>query len=123
MSDKAVAQIRHVFSDLGLPPRLLDDANLLVSELVTNSIRHSGLRPGDLIGVDVTWSPTKVRVDVRDRPEAAPHRSTGFIRPRPGADSGWGLYLVDRLASRWGKGRGRYWFELEVEQSAADRGA
>ena len=44
MSDKAVAEIRKVFSGLGLPPTLLDDAKLLVSELVTNSIRHSGLR-------------------------------------------------------------------------------
>ena len=123
MSDKAVAEIRKVFSGLGLPPPLLDDAKLLVSELVTNSIRHSGLRPWDLIGVHVTWSATKVRVDVHDRPQAAPHRPAGSIRPRPGADSGWGLYLVDRLASRWGQGRGRYWFELEVEQSAADGGA
>src|SRR5436189_56651 len=38
-----VAEVRRAFENLDLPPRLLDDAKLLASELVTNSIRHSGL--------------------------------------------------------------------------------
>jgi hypothetical protein len=45
-----------------------------------------------------------------------PAAVSGSIRPAPGAESGWGLYLVDRLASRWGTSAGGYWFELGHEQ-------
>lgn len=111
-----VSQVRRAIKDLGLPSPLLDDALLLVNELVTNSIRHSGLGPEDQVRVRADWSGTRLRIDVYDRAGApAPSRVAGSIRPPPGAASGWGLYLVDRLASRWGTGPGRYWFELELE--------
>jgi hypothetical protein len=44
-----------------------------------------------------------------------PLEVSGSIRPTPGAESGWGLFLVDRLASRWGTAAGGYWFELRAE--------
>jgi len=40
----------------------------------------------------------------------------GSIRPAPGAESGWGLFIVNRLATRWGAihdGAPGYWFELD----------
>jgi len=40
---------------------------------------------------------------------------SGSIRPAPGAESGWGLYLVDRVASRWGTSAHGYWFELHQD--------
>ena len=43
--------------------------------------------------------------------QASPRR--GGDGPRPGADSGWGLFIVDRLASRWGTDESGYWFELD----------
>jgi anti-sigma regulatory factor (Ser/Thr protein kinase) len=95
---------------------MLDDAKLLASELVTNSIRHAGLGPDDRVRVRAIWSGTKLRVDVFDRSGKVDSLLVaGSIRPAPGAESGWGLYLVDRLASRWGAATGRYWFELELE--------
>ena len=68
---------------------------MLVSELVTNSLRHTGSAE---IELEVWSSDEVVRVDVSDR-------GAGFDvdgPPRPGKASGWGLFMVDRLADRWG---------------------
>ena len=54
----------------------------------------------------------RLRVDVIDGAAAGDGRWRA-CRPSLG-ESGWGLYLVETLASRWGHGAGRYWFELEI---------
>jgi anti-sigma regulatory factor (Ser/Thr protein kinase) len=108
-----VSTVRRALGELPLPPSVLEDARLLTSELVTNSVRHAGLRAEDRIRVRAELSGTTLRVDVIDRArDGAADPVAGAIRPAPGAESGWGLYLVDRLAARWGRAPGRYWFEL-----------
>jgi anti-sigma regulatory factor (Ser/Thr protein kinase) len=110
---KAPSQARRALQQLGLPRPLATDAQLAVSELVTNSVRHAGLGPQDLIRLIVDWSGDRLKVHVRDRGRGVGSAPVaGSIRPLPGAESGWGLYLVDRLATRWGLGGSRYWFEL-----------
>jgi anti-sigma regulatory factor (Ser/Thr protein kinase) len=119
--------IRRALEGIDLPERMLWDATLLTNELVTNSIRHAGLGVGDTIDVTAAWSGGRLRVIVRDSgsgdlPEGV---VAGSIRPSPGAQSGWGLYLVDTLASRWGTslgGSAGFWFELE-EPRSTDRTA
>ena len=113
----APLRARRALSQLRLPHSLAFDAQLLVSELVSNSVRHAGLGRDDLLRVTADWSGERLRVHVRDG--ARPTRASlvaGSIRPAPGAESGWGLYLVDRLASRWGTTAGGYWFELRDDQ-------
>ena len=113
----APTRARRALGQLRLPLPLAFDAQLLVSELVSNSVRHAGLGRDDLIRVTADWSGDRLRVHVRDG--ARPTRASpvaGSIRPAPGAESGWGLYLVDRLASRWGTTVGGYWFELRGDQ-------
>jgi anti-sigma regulatory factor (Ser/Thr protein kinase) len=91
----------------------LEDLRLLVSELVTNSVRHAGLGESQTIELKVKLSPDTVRVEVNDQ-------GTGF-QPTPRSarsddQSGWGLYLVSRLSDRWGvssDGVTRVWFELD----------
>jgi anti-sigma regulatory factor (Ser/Thr protein kinase) len=91
----------------------LDDLRLLVSELVTNSVRHAGLAQSQAIELKVKLLPETVRVEVNDQ-------GSGF-QPTPRTaqsddQSGWGLYLVSRLADRWGvtsDGATRVWFELD----------
>ena len=91
-----------------LDRELAEDVRLLVSELVTNSLRHTGTSE---IALEVWSSDEVVRVAVTDR-------GTGFDLdgpPTPGDASGWGLFMVDRLADRWGvetDGQTRVWFEL-----------
>lgn len=110
--------IRRALQGIGLPERMQWDATLLTTELVTNSLRHAGLGPGDTVEVAATWSGTLLRVVVRDSGSASLSGDivAGSIRPSPGAQSGWGLYLVDKLATRWGTNLGGsvgFWFELE----------
>jgi signal transduction histidine kinase len=83
-----------------LEPALADGMvqtlKLLVSEVVTNAVRHgSSTRPVEL---HAEWN-SEVRVEVSDRGD-------GFTpAPRNGAlhePGGFGLYLVGHLADRWG---------------------
>ena len=92
---------------------LLDDVRLLVSELVTNSVRHSNIHARDLVRMDVQVSETALRVEVADAGEGFEPTPRDLDRSRPG---GWGLYLVDQLADRWGVVRDhftRVWFEVD----------
>ena len=92
-------------------PQLARDAELLTSEIVSNSVRHAGLETSDLIGMDVDLTVEHMRVSVSDG-------GPGFAieRPRPRDTGGWGLVLVDRISSRWGivgDGPTIVWFELD----------
>jgi anti-sigma regulatory factor (Ser/Thr protein kinase) len=116
-------RIRGALKEMGLPDQVIQEGTLLASELVTNSIRHAGLGPDDYIEVAATWSGTVLRVIVRDSGSGAPPSGieAGSIRPSPGGQSGWGLYLVDKLARRWGtnlEGSPGFWFELEYPRAA-----
>jgi anti-sigma regulatory factor (Ser/Thr protein kinase) len=93
---------------------LMADVRLLVSELVTNSVRHADVSPPALVSLDVSLDARKIHVEVRDS-------GSGFEprRRRPGQSKagGWGLYLVERLADRWGVMRNtvtRVWFEIDL---------
>jgi anti-sigma regulatory factor (Ser/Thr protein kinase) len=91
------------------------NAQLLMSELVTNSVRHSGMRTGAELIVSVDLTPRMVRLDVED-----PGRG-GTIAPQtPDSETGggFGLHLVQALSERWGMervaaGGTRVWAQLE----------
>jgi anti-sigma regulatory factor (Ser/Thr protein kinase) len=113
---KAASMARHTLTALQLPLPLANDAQLAITELVTNSVRHAGLALDDPIRITVDWSGARLRVHVRDGGRGmCPAVVSGAIRPAPGAESGWGLYLVDRVASRWGTTADGYWFELRQD--------
>src|SRR3954453_7037750 len=89
---------------------VLDDARLLVSELVTNSVRHAGLAADGVVRVGAEVSGGVLRLEVDDAGTA------GRVAPRsPDRDGGLGLHLVESLADRWGvtrEGFTRVWIEL-----------
>ncbi|MFG3258272.1 ATP-binding protein [Streptomyces sp. NPDC048172] len=87
-------------------------AALCVSELVTNVITHVG--EGSPVSVRLSWTGGRARLAVTDpAPDAVPVRQEG---PRPDAESGRGIALVDALAARWGverhAGAKTVWCEL-----------
>lgn len=113
----ALGDVRRSFDALGLPPDVRDDARLLITELVSNSVRHAALRADQRIRILARWSGRRLKVVVRDRDHGRPARIAGSIRPAPGAESGWGLFIVNQLATRWGAihdGGPGYWFELDA---------
>jgi anti-sigma regulatory factor (Ser/Thr protein kinase) len=103
--------------DGDLPSGVRGDVLLLVTELVTNAVRHAGVGPDGSLRVEFRLWPQRVRVDVTD-----PGIEFARIRPRSNGDGygGWGLVLVDRIAARWGVERGMsgtcVWFEVDVER-------
>ena len=102
-----------------LDPVMLSDVRLLVSEVVTNSVKHAGAGPDDSITMEVMIRPELVRIEVRDLGD-------GFEPPTPSPDtdkdSGWGLFLGEQLADGWGvreEGGTCVWFELSRRRAAA----
>jgi anti-sigma regulatory factor (Ser/Thr protein kinase) len=95
-----------------LDPRVFEDLRLLVSELVTNSLRHAGLSGRDQIRLQVTLTDSAVRVEVCD---GGPGFALSGETPSLYRQSGWGLFLMKQIADRWGIHRDRescVWFEL-----------
>jgi two-component sensor histidine kinase len=109
---KAPGRARRAVEHLGdaIDPSIRPDVLLLVSELVTNSVKYGA--EGDLrLQIDAP-APKRVRVEVTN--EGASFEPKARSRPatEPG---GWGLHLVETLADRWGvhAGSTHVWFEID----------
>ena len=110
----AAAEARRAISTLraDLDPPLMDTLRLLVTELVTNSVRHTD---ASAISVRVAVGKAAVLTEVADE---GPSFDPDCVEDAGTDDCGWGLFLVERLAHSWGvkdgDGRGpkRVWFEL-----------
>ncbi|HEX2054461.1 MAG TPA: ATP-binding protein [Actinomycetota bacterium] len=93
----------------------LSTAALVLTELVTNAIRHGCPEPGGEIEVAIRRSSGKIRFEVtQPRPLYDPQA----VRVRkPGVDRGWGVLIVERLSSNWGlDGQSRTsWAEVPVD--------
>jgi anti-sigma regulatory factor (Ser/Thr protein kinase) len=94
--------------------RIVDTATLLVSELVSNSVRHAGLSSEDRILLDIAAGPSHIRVTVTDD---GPGFEFTRALPSTDLDSGWGLYVLQQLSDRCGlsaNGSSEVWFELDL---------
>lgn len=115
---EAASRARAVLDDeLGrsVSGKVLDDATLLVSELVTNAVRHAPKAGSPELELRMRFDAERIRVVVSDP-------GAGFVAaprlPTASESSGWGLYLVDRIADRWGiisNDRNEVWFEIDVD--------
>ena len=121
VAPEAAAEARHALDGLAeqVPDGRIPDVRLLVSELVTNAVRHANLDTGDVIELVIELADAALRVEVRDP-------GGGFVpsapSPDPARPSGWGLYLVAELADRWGvdsEEETLVWFELDRPAAAA----
>ena len=110
--EEAAAHARHALAKLrsDIDPPLMETLRLLVTELVTNSVKHAR---ADSVVLKVLVGRGAVWTEVVDEGPGFDPAETGT----PGRDrAGWGLFLVERLADRWGvnhAGRStKVWFEL-----------
>jgi len=105
LARRAIGELR-----ADLDPPLMETLRLLVTELVTNSVRHTA---ADFVTLKVAVGKSAVLTEVAD---AGPGLEPESVEQAGHEDTGWGLFLVQRLAQSWGvKHDGpskRVWFEL-----------
>jgi anti-sigma regulatory factor (Ser/Thr protein kinase) len=108
---EAAGKARRELSKLraDIDPPLMETLRLLVTELVSNSVRHAH---SQTVILRVLVGRSVVITEVTDEGPGFDPAQTG----EPGTESGWGLFLVERLAHRWGVNQAedatRVWFEL-----------
>jgi anti-sigma regulatory factor (Ser/Thr protein kinase) len=111
-SPDAAARARRELSRLraDLDPPLAETLRLLVTELVSNAVRHAA---AETVSLNVLVGRAAVFTEVRD---TGPGFDPGEAGVRGSNHAGWGLFLVQRLADRWGVAHEpaatRVWFEL-----------
>jgi anti-sigma regulatory factor (Ser/Thr protein kinase) len=116
----APGSARRALEDLSgrIDSSVLDDLRLLVSELVTNGVRHAGQGPSGWVHLVIRLNPDGIRVEVSD-----PGPGFGEVPPPTiYQESGWGLYLVEQVSNRWGVERKRgntVWFEVDCQVRVA----
>lgn len=101
-------------------PEHSDLVELLVTEVVTNAVLHSGVTDDEPVSLALRVTPNLVRVEVTDpgpgferrHPSTPPLLSTGQR----------GLLLLDELSDRWGvdrdDGTNIVWFELDRQDAS-----
>jgi anti-sigma regulatory factor (Ser/Thr protein kinase) len=98
----------------GLDREVEYTVKLLISELVSNSVKHCGVGS---VQVEIEATARGVRVDVID---VGPAFVPGPRTAEPEAEGGWGLVLVNELATRWGSfdQNAHVWFEIDLANYA-----
>ena len=103
-------ELSRLDSDLDAPTR--ETLHLLVTELVSNAVKHAA---ADSVAVNVSLEAGAIRAEVTDLGPGFDPADTGVPREN---HSGWGLFLVQELAHRWGvtedQASNRVWFELRA---------
>lgn len=105
------------------PKEVMGDAQLVLTELLANEIKHGRYDPKDPLICSVRQVPSALRIEVRH--SGPPFRMpTGRVDPPlEHRETGWGLALITRLADRWGvdeaRGARQVWAEIDIPQRVA----
>ena len=106
----AARRARHALHEARIPEDLQHTVDLLSTELIANAVRHAGLdSDSQQITFAARFVDDHIRVEVHDP-------GPGFDREQGMAGKGFGLRMVDKLASRWGveaDDGARVWFEVD----------
>lgn len=101
-TDAAAEARRVVVTDLearGVPESVVDEVELVLSELIANSLRHAGSLPDGTIRVHWKAKGGVVEIEVTD---GGGTTLPSVRRPAPWAPSGRGLRIVRSIAHEWG---------------------
>lgn len=94
-----------------LPADVMEDAMLLVSEVVSNSVKYGG---EGQITLQIERDADRVRAEIVDQGSGFEPRSRASREMALADEGGWGLHLVETLADDWGvhEGSTHVWFEI-----------
>ena len=94
-----------------VPAALVDDATLLVSELVSNGVKYGG---DGQIRLHVEADEQSVRAEIVDQGSGFEPLTRARRNMKLADEGGWGLHLVETLADDWGvhEGSTHVWFEI-----------
>jgi anti-sigma regulatory factor (Ser/Thr protein kinase) len=102
-------RVRHALHEAHLPEDLGHTVDLLATELIANAVRHGDWSAGGRITFAARFVGDFIRVEIHDP-------GSGFDPDQARGGKGYGLRMLDKLASRWGVEREegtRVWFELD----------
>jgi anti-sigma regulatory factor (Ser/Thr protein kinase) len=102
-----------------VPSHRLDDARLLLSEVMTDAIRRTGPDPNGEIAVRISGSSGELLVEVSEPGRGSPRAPADGNRT---VASGWGLLLLDRLSDSWGvreepETGSLVWFRMTLDEA------
>lgn len=108
---RAREAVREAAARCGVPDDDRWRAELIVTELVTNAIRHG---PGGPVELELEPGGSGIRGEVADPGPGIHHQA--LVRRRATEEGGRGLFLVDALSDSWGLAadRSRVWFEVSA---------
>lgn len=93
----------------------LQSLRLVVTELITNSIRHAGIDERAVIGLDLRLEDGLLRCTVSD--PGPGFEKLDVVRPHQDRAGGFGLVILESVSSTWGVARDelfRVWFEVPI---------
>ena len=116
-SAESAAAARDAVRSLELGFRVESIVTLLVTELVTNSVRHAEMPDDSELELRIEPLPSRLVAEVCDQGSGFRVRGAAEERREVG---GLGLLLVDRLSDTWGIERAPdgtcVWFEIELAE-------
>jgi anti-sigma regulatory factor (Ser/Thr protein kinase) len=105
----APRRARQALHEARLPEDLQHTVDLLATELIANAVRHADLEAHQQITFAARFLGDFIRVEIHDP-------GPGFDVEQAKQGKGFGLRMVDKLASRWGveaDSGTRVWFEVD----------
>ena len=117
-SPNAARQLLSDYAEDRLPEMEVDELALMVSEVVTNAVKHGSPEADGNIGLRIDEEQDVLRVVVTDGGHDFDF-DPGSIEDSD-RNEHFGLLLVDRLADRWGlsvDGRKAVWLEVDTPRS------
>ena len=120
---QAVGAARRVLRDWErhFDPVLFYDLSLCVSELVTNRVQHGDASSAEEIELAVQRGARLVRAEISER-----SADVILTAPPAMASDDWGMFIVDRVADRWGvdhRDGTRVWCEIDLAPDGRSRGS
>ena len=93
----------------------LQSLRLVITELLTNSIRHSDMDEQEVVSLDIRLRDGVLRCTVSD--PGSGFRKPEVVRPHADRPGGFGLVILESVSDRWDVSHDelfRVWFELAV---------